>query len=191
MALESSKCPLAVPSPASHAPFPHPVPRSTDLHPLPCGPGKQTLKIFDGNDAVQRNHFRAITVPRLAKSQEVLVRGTPQPPCRPVPGGLRGPSVAWLRSRPPPPPSKEVALRAYYITEDPQGFQLQALPAPALAGNTGASGKAWSGGTTEEESSRGPGARDAPSITRVPEAWIIRALPRTQEVLKIYPAWLK
>ncbi|XP_022410610.1 diacylglycerol kinase theta isoform X4 [Delphinapterus leucas] len=132
----------------------------------PAGPGrevmalessKQTLKIFDGNDAVQRNHFRAITVPRLAKSQEVL----------------------------------EVALRAYYITEDPQGFQLQALPAPALAGNTGASGKAWSGGTTEEEGSRGPGARDAPSITRVPEAWIIRALPRTQEVLKIYPAWLK
>ncbi|XP_007467966.1 PREDICTED: diacylglycerol kinase theta [Lipotes vexillifer] len=118
---------------------------------------KQTLKIFDGNDAVQRNHFRAITVPRLAKSQEVL----------------------------------EVALRAYYITEDPQGFQLQALPAPALAGDTGASGKAWSGGATEEEGSRGPGARDAPSITRVPEAWIIRALPRTQEVLKIYPAWLK
>ena len=103
MALESSKCPLAVASPPSHAPFPHPVPRSTNLHPLPCGPGKQTLKIFDGNDAVQRNYFRAITVPRLAKSQEVLVRGTPQPPRRPVPGGLRGPTVAWLRSRPPPP----------------------------------------------------------------------------------------
>ncbi|XP_059963335.1 diacylglycerol kinase theta isoform X2 [Mesoplodon densirostris] len=132
----------------------------------PAGPGrevmalessKQTLKIFDGNDAVQRNHFRVITVPRLAKSQEVL----------------------------------EVALRAYYITEDPQGFQLQALPAPALTGDTGASGKVWSGGTTEEEGSRGPGARDVPSITRIPEAWIIRALPRTQEVLKIYPAWLK
>ncbi|XP_054942257.1 diacylglycerol kinase theta isoform X3 [Physeter macrocephalus] len=132
----------------------------------PAGPGrevmalessKQTLKIFDGNDAVQRNHFRAITVPRLAKSQEVL----------------------------------EVALRAYYITEDPQGFQLQALPAPALVGDTGASGKVWSGGTTEEEGSRGPGARDVPSIVRIPEAWIIRALPRSQEVLKIYPAWLK
>ncbi|MBV99768.1 Diacylglycerol kinase theta, partial [Eschrichtius robustus] len=132
----------------------------------PAGPGrevmalessKQTLKIFDGNDAVQRNYFRAITVSRLAKSQEVL----------------------------------EAALRAYYITEDPQGFQLQALPAPALAGDTGASGKVWSGGTTQEEGSRGPGARDVPSAIRIPEAWIICALPRTQEVLKIYPAWLK
>lgn len=37
----------------------------------------------------------------------------------------------------------------------------------------------------EEEGSRGPGARDGA------EAWIIRARPRTQEVLKIYPAWLK
>uniref|UniRef100_A0A452QAX5 Diacylglycerol kinase n=1 Tax=Ursus americanus TaxID=9643 RepID=A0A452QAX5_URSAM len=41
--------------------------------------GKQTLKIFDGNDALQRNHFRVITVPRLARSEEVLVR---EPPLR-------------------------------------------------------------------------------------------------------------
>ncbi|XP_032347751.1 diacylglycerol kinase theta isoform X10 [Camelus ferus] len=128
----------------------------------PAGPGKevaapesskQTLKIFDGNDTVQRNHFRVISVPRLARSQEVL----------------------------------EAALRAYYITEDPQAFQLQALPPPTQAGDadTEALGKVWSGGTAEDEGSRGPGSRD------VPEAWVIRALPRTQEVLKIYPAWLK
>ncbi|XP_057560862.1 diacylglycerol kinase theta isoform X3 [Hippopotamus amphibius kiboko] len=121
---------------------------------------KQTLKVFDGNDAVQRNHFRAITVPRLARSQEVL----------------------------------EAALRAYYITEDPQGFQLQALPPAAQAGDPGAPGKVWSGGATEEEEeegSSGQGARDGPCIPRAPEAWIIRALPRAREVLKIYPAWLK
>ncbi|XP_045630694.1 diacylglycerol kinase theta isoform X1 [Ursus americanus] len=41
---------------------------------------KQTLKIFDGNDALQRNHFRVITVPRLARSEEVLVREPPQGP---------------------------------------------------------------------------------------------------------------
>ncbi|XP_072803727.1 diacylglycerol kinase theta isoform X2 [Vicugna pacos] len=128
----------------------------------PAGPGKevaapesskQTLKIFDGNDTVQRNHFRVISVPRLARSQEVL----------------------------------EAALRAYYIMEDPQAFQLQALPPPTQAGDadTEALGKVWSGGTAEDEGSRGPGSRD------VPEAWVIRALPRTQEVLKIYPAWLK
>ena len=126
----------------------------------PAGPGrelvvpessKQTLKIFDGNDSVLRNHSRAITVPRQARNQEVL----------------------------------EAALRAYYITEDPQHFQLQALPQPAQAGDLGALGRFWSGGTVEEEGSRGPGARDGA------EAWIIRARPRTQEVLKIYPAWLK
>ncbi|MXQ99137.1 hypothetical protein E5288_WYG020055 [Bos mutus] len=122
---------------------------------VPAGPGrevgtpesgKQTLKIFDGSDAMQRNHFRAVTVPRLARSQEVL----------------------------------EAALRAYYISEDPQGFQLQALPTPVQLGDTAAAGRVWSAGPAEEEGGRA-----------APEAWVLRALPRTQEILKIYPAWLK
>ncbi|XP_045630695.1 diacylglycerol kinase theta isoform X2 [Ursus americanus] len=113
---------------------------------------KQTLKIFDGNDALQRNHFRVITVPRLARSEEVL----------------------------------ELALRAYYVAEDPRDFELQALPPPVLAADTGARGKTRASGSAEEEGSRGPGSREA-----APEAWIIRAVPHTQEVLKIYPAWLK
>ncbi|XP_033871675.3 diacylglycerol kinase theta-like [Acipenser ruthenus] len=33
---------------------------------------KQTLKIFDGNDAVKRNQFRLISVPRIAKNEEVV-----------------------------------------------------------------------------------------------------------------------
>ncbi|XP_068927793.1 diacylglycerol kinase theta [Petaurus breviceps papuanus] len=33
---------------------------------------KQTLKIFDGNDAVKRNQFRLITIPRIAKTGEVV-----------------------------------------------------------------------------------------------------------------------
>ncbi|KAM4854143.1 diacylglycerol kinase theta [Thomomys bottae] len=111
---------------------------------------KQTLKIFDGSDSVRRNQFRLITVPRLARSQEVL----------------------------------EVALRAYYVSEDPRDFELQALPLPSLASD--ASGKTGSGGTAEEEGGRGSGPREPR-----PEAWVIRALPRAQEVLKIYPGWLK
>ncbi|EPQ20451.1 Diacylglycerol kinase theta [Myotis brandtii] len=99
-------------------------------HLLRSGPDKQTLKIFDGSDAVHRNRFRVVSVPRLARSEEVL----------------------------------EAALRAYYITEDPRGFELQALPWPL----------------------QGPRSREVS-----PEAWIIRTLPRTQDVLKIYPAWLK
>ncbi|XP_074176076.1 diacylglycerol kinase theta isoform X3 [Rhinolophus sinicus] len=113
---------------------------------------KQTLKIFDGSDAVQRNHFRVISVPRLARSEEVL----------------------------------EAALRAFYITEDPRDFELQALPSSVQTGDTGGQRKARSGGTLEAEGSRGPGAQEAS-----PEAWTIRALPRPEEVLKIYPAWLK
>ncbi|XP_055291180.1 diacylglycerol kinase theta isoform X2 [Moschus berezovskii] len=140
--------------PESAAPEPGDGEDSTDGS-VPAGPGrevgapesgKQTLKIFDGSDAMQRNHFRAVTVPRLARSQEVLV----------------------------------AALRAYYIPEDPQGFQLQALPTPVQLGDTTAAGKVWSAGPAEEE-----GCRAAP------EAWVLRALPRTQEILKIYPAWLK
>ncbi|XP_070256842.1 diacylglycerol kinase theta isoform X2 [Myotis yumanensis] len=114
---------------------------------------KQTLKIFDGSDAVHRNRFRVVSVPRLARSEEVL----------------------------------EAALRAYYITEDPRGFELQALPWPLQAGDPRAGGKAGGGRTSEEEEGgRGPRSREVS-----PEAWIIRTLPRTQDVLKIYPAWLK
>lgn len=36
--------------------------------------GKQMLKIYDGNDAVKRNQYRLITVPRIAKQEEVVVR---------------------------------------------------------------------------------------------------------------------
>lgn len=80
-------------------------------------------------------------------------------------------------------PLQEAALRAYYISEDPKDFQLQALPLTLLSGNAQALGKA---GTTEEEASKDSGPGDS-----VPEAWVIRSLPHTQEILKIYPGWLK
>lgn len=86
----------------------------------------------------------------------------------------------------PDPTPQEAALRAFYITEDTRDFELQALPSPVQAGDPGGLGKAPSGGTLEEEGSRGPGSREP-----TPEAWIIRALPRPEEVLKVYPAWLK
>ncbi|XP_041608191.1 diacylglycerol kinase theta isoform X3 [Vulpes lagopus] len=106
---------------------------------------KLTLKIFDGNDALQRNHFRIISIPRLARSEEVL----------------------------------EAALRAYYVLEDPRDFELQPVPAPVPAGDSGARGRPRGSGAAEEEGGRGP------------EAWIVRAMPHAQELLRIYPAWLK
>ncbi|XP_075787409.1 diacylglycerol kinase theta isoform X2 [Pelodiscus sinensis] len=108
---------------------------------------KQTLKIFDGNDAVKRNQFRLISVARIAKSEEVV----------------------------------EAALRAYYINDDQQHYELQTFTQQTLFSddvinrNNGA-----------EETSSGPVFREA-----VPEAWIIRAKSREQEVLRIYPGWLK
>ncbi|XP_037685109.1 diacylglycerol kinase theta isoform X2 [Choloepus didactylus] len=111
---------------------------------------KLTLRVFDGNDALQRNHFRLVTVPRQARSQE------------------------------------EAALQAFYISDDPQGFELQPLPSSPHGGESGDPGEAPGSGATKEEVLRGPGSRDPTS-----EAWVIRALPRTREVLRVYPGWLK
>nr|XP_014352777.1 PREDICTED: diacylglycerol kinase theta [Latimeria chalumnae] len=42
-----------------------------DVHSSPDS-SKQILKIFDGDDAVKRNQFRIISVPRIAKNEEVV-----------------------------------------------------------------------------------------------------------------------
>ncbi|CAD7675788.1 unnamed protein product [Nyctereutes procyonoides] len=75
--------------------------------------------------------------------------------------------------------SQEAALRAYYVLEDPRDFELQPVPAPVPAGDSGARGRPRGSGAAEEEGGRGP------------EAWIVRAVPHAQELLRIYPAWLK
>lgn len=42
---------------------------------LPLVPtGKQTLKVFDGDDAAKRNQFRLVSIPRIIKNEEVVVR---------------------------------------------------------------------------------------------------------------------
>ncbi|XP_062069219.1 diacylglycerol kinase theta [Lepus europaeus] len=101
--------------------------------------GKQTLRVFDGDDALRRNHFRAVTVPRGARSEEVL----------------------------------GAALRAYYLSEDLGDFHLQPLPPAPRAGDAGA---------MEEGGSSGP-------HEAAPGAWVIRAVPRAQELLHVYPGW--
>uniref|UniRef100_A0A8B9K7E6 Diacylglycerol kinase n=1 Tax=Astyanax mexicanus TaxID=7994 RepID=A0A8B9K7E6_ASTMX len=52
---------------------------------------KQTLKVFDGDDAVKRNQFRLVSIPRITKNEEVV----------------------------------EAALRAFYIPDEPQDYELQ------------------------------------------------------------------
>ncbi|NWH19550.1 DGKQ kinase, partial [Grus americana] len=108
---------------------------------------KQTLKIFDGNDAVKRNQFRLISVPRIAKNEEVV----------------------------------EAALRAYYINDDQQEYELQTFTQQALL-----SDDVINRNNAAEDSNLGSVFRES-----VPEAWIIRAKPKDEEVIRIYPAWLK
>uniref|UniRef100_A0A8C9NFY2 Diacylglycerol kinase n=1 Tax=Serinus canaria TaxID=9135 RepID=A0A8C9NFY2_SERCA len=109
--------------------------------------GKQTLKIFDGNDAVKRNQFRLISVPRIAKNEEVV----------------------------------EAALRAYYINDDQQEYELQTFTQQVLL-----SDDVINRNDAAEDSNLGSVFRES-----VPEAWIIRAKPKDEEVIRIYPAWLK
>uniref|UniRef100_A0A8D0GY71 Diacylglycerol kinase n=1 Tax=Sphenodon punctatus TaxID=8508 RepID=A0A8D0GY71_SPHPU len=114
---------------------------------LQTEPGKQTLKIFDGNDAVKRNQYRLISIPRIAKNEEVV----------------------------------EAALRAYYITDDQQDYELQ-----TFTQQTFLSDDIINRNDATEESQPGSVFREA-----VPEAWIIRAKAKDHEVIKIYPGWLK
>ncbi|XP_036903254.1 diacylglycerol kinase theta isoform X2 [Sturnira hondurensis] len=152
-----------------------------EVPPQESRPDKQTLRIFDGSDAVRRGHFRVISVPRQAGSGEVLV-SAPHPRAAAVVAAPAGSSSTPDRT------PQEAALRAYYIPEDPGDFELQALPAALRAGDPAAGALAQSDGALEEEGSRGPGPPESVSVA---EALIIRALPRTQDVLKVYPAWLK
>uniref|UniRef100_A0A2K5CW60 Diacylglycerol kinase n=1 Tax=Aotus nancymaae TaxID=37293 RepID=A0A2K5CW60_AOTNA len=78
----------------------------------------------------------------------------------------------------------EAALRAHHIPEDPGHLELRPLPPSSQACDAWAGGKA--GNAVISEEGRSPGSGEA-----TPEAWVIRALPRAQEVLKIYPGWLK
>ncbi|POI33429.1 hypothetical protein CIB84_002819, partial [Bambusicola thoracicus] len=98
---------------------------------------KQTLKIFDGSDGVKRNQFRLISVPRIAKNEEVV----------------------------------EAALRAYYINDDQQEYELQTFTQQALL-----SDDVINRNDAAEDSNLGSVFRES-----VPEAWIIRAKPKDEE----------
>lgn len=116
------------------------APASTDS-------SKQSLKIYDGHDAVKRNQPRTISVPRIAKSEEVV----------------------------------EASLRAFYIPDDPQDYELQTLTQQTLVSddiiNRNGATDDGKGGSVFKEAT--------------PEAWIIRAKPKEREVIKVYLGWMK
>lgn len=111
-----------------------------------CSPdtGKQTLKVFDGDDAAKRNLFRLVSIPRIIKNEEVV----------------------------------ESALRAFYIPDEAQDYELQSYGQQGLF--------------TEDIINRN-GTPDNKSVFKdaASDSWLLRAKPRDTEVVKIYPGWLK
>lgn len=106
--------------------------------------GKQTLKVFDGDDAAKRNLFRLVSIPRIIKNEEVV----------------------------------ESALRAFYIPDEAQDYELQSYGQQGLF--------------TEDIINRN-GTPDNKSVFKdaASDSWLLRAKPRDTEVVKIYPGWLK
>ncbi|GAA6074886.1 diacylglycerol kinase theta [Tachysurus ichikawai] len=106
--------------------------------------GKQTLRVFDGDDGVKRNQFRLVSIPRLTKNEEIV----------------------------------EAALKAFYIPDDAQEYELQNYTQPDLL--------------TDDIINRN-GMPDNKAMFKdcPPEMWLLRAKPRDTELLKIYAGWLK
>ncbi|XP_073676309.1 diacylglycerol kinase theta-like [Garra rufa] len=106
--------------------------------------GKQTLKVFDGDDAAKRNQFRLVSIPRIIKNEEVV----------------------------------EASLRAFYIPDEPQDYELQSYSQQGLF--------------TDDIINRN-GTPDNKSIFKdtVSDSWVLRSKPRETEVVKIYSGPLK
>ncbi|XP_076147714.1 diacylglycerol kinase theta isoform X2 [Alosa pseudoharengus] len=51
---------------------PTPVAAKDNQSSTPTDTGKQTLKVFDGDDAVKRNQFRLVSIPRITRNEEVV-----------------------------------------------------------------------------------------------------------------------
>uniref|UniRef100_A0A672PZL2 Diacylglycerol kinase n=1 Tax=Sinocyclocheilus grahami TaxID=75366 RepID=A0A672PZL2_SINGR len=96
---------------------------------------KQTLKVFDGDDAAKRNQFRLVSIPRIIKNEEVV----------------------------------EASLRAFYIPDEPQDYELQSYSQQGLF--------------TDDIVNRN-GTPDSKPIFKdtVSDSWVLRSKPKETEV---------
>uniref|UniRef100_A0A9J8ABW8 Diacylglycerol kinase n=1 Tax=Cyprinus carpio carpio TaxID=630221 RepID=A0A9J8ABW8_CYPCA len=99
-------------------------------------PSKQTLKVFDGDDAAKRNQFRLVSIPRIIKNEEVV----------------------------------EASLRAFYISDEPQDYELQSYSQQGLF--------------TDDIINRN-GTPDNKPIFKdtVSDSWVLRSKPKETEVV--------
>uniref|UniRef100_A0A673JDG6 Diacylglycerol kinase n=1 Tax=Sinocyclocheilus rhinocerous TaxID=307959 RepID=A0A673JDG6_9TELE len=100
---------------------------------------KQTLKVFDGDDAAKRNQFCLVSIPRIIKNEEGV----------------------------------EASLRAFYIPDEPQDYELQSYSQQGLF--------------TDDIINRN-GTPDNKPIFKdtVSDSWVLRSKPKETEVVKIY-----
>uniref|UniRef100_A0A671QAC9 Diacylglycerol kinase n=1 Tax=Sinocyclocheilus anshuiensis TaxID=1608454 RepID=A0A671QAC9_9TELE len=96
---------------------------------------KETLKVFDGDDAAKRNQFRLVSIPRMIKNEEVV----------------------------------EASLRAFYIPDEPQDYELQSYSQQGLF--------------TDDIINRN-GTPDNKPIFKdtVSDSWVLRSKPKETEV---------
>ncbi|GCB81383.1 hypothetical protein scyTo_0021387, partial [Scyliorhinus torazame] len=75
----------------------------------------------------------------------------------------------------------EAALRAYYIPDDPQEYELHTFTQDAVY--------------SDDITNPNDGSVESKTLSvfhdTIPEAWVLRAKPRDCDVVKIYPGWLK
>uniref|UniRef100_A0A673JI84 Diacylglycerol kinase n=1 Tax=Sinocyclocheilus rhinocerous TaxID=307959 RepID=A0A673JI84_9TELE len=96
---------------------------------------KQTLKVFDGDDAAKRNQFCLVSIPRIIKNEEGV----------------------------------EASLRAFYIPDEPQDYELQSYSQQGLF--------------TDDIINRN-GTPDNKPIFKdtVSDSWVLRSKPKETEV---------
>ncbi|XP_078145255.1 diacylglycerol kinase theta isoform X1 [Centroberyx gerrardi] len=105
--------------------------------------GKQSLKVFDGDDAVKRGHFRLVSILRATRNEEVV----------------------------------EAALRAFYLPDEPQDFELQELGGQERLHSDDILNR---NGGPDNKSALRDGAADA---------WMLRAKPHDSQLLRVHTAW--
>ncbi|XP_077388265.1 diacylglycerol kinase theta [Festucalex cinctus] len=96
--------------------------------------GKQFVKVYDGDDALRRAHFRLVSIVRATRKHQVL----------------------------------EAALRAFYLPDEPEGFQLQQV------------------GGLERLHGDDVMNRNSDSLKDGGDTWMLRAKGGGAEVLKVY-----
>ncbi|KAF7228712.1 diacylglycerol kinase theta [Nothobranchius furzeri] len=116
------------------------APTLKDAQPAAPESGKQSLKVFDGDDALKRGSFRLVSIYRATRNEEVV----------------------------------EAALRAFYLCDEPQNYELQVVRGPQHVNSD----------DILNRNASGPDNRG--SLKDLCDTWLLTAKPRHADVIKVY-----